>query len=71
MKTFRVWAKQTAYISLEVKAKTKEEALNIAYGTDAGDFTEDFSKAEHEVIDNMTEVKIAEKNRNVEWRPAK
>ena len=38
MKTFRVWATYNNYCFIDVKAKSKEEAEEIASQSDGGDF---------------------------------
>ncbi len=37
-KKFRVWAKTTEYVYIDVEAKDKEEAVAIAEVTDGGEF---------------------------------
>lgn len=48
-KTFVVTAKTITYCELEVKAKSKEEALEIAHNSDGGDFT-DTKEGEWDII---------------------
>ena len=41
MKTYRILASYTAYCSMEVEAESIEEAREIAYEADGGDFHSD------------------------------
>ena len=41
MATYRVWAKMVTYAYLDVEAESEDEAVEIAYDADGGDFIED------------------------------
>ena len=42
MALYRVWAKMTSYVYLDVEAEDEYEAVDIAEETDGGMFTEDY-----------------------------
>lgn len=54
MKKFKVWAKCTTYLWLDVEAQNQEEAERIAEQTDGGDFEEDYNICDWEIVNTMT-----------------
>lgn len=56
-KTFRVQAEVISYCYIDVKANNAEEANEIAYNTEAGDFISEENGGEFNILKTLTEVK--------------
>lgn len=55
LNTYRVWAKMTDYVYADIKAKSKEEAIDKAVEMDDGEFIPT-AKCGWEIMDEATEV---------------
>lgn len=52
MALYRVWAKATSYLYLDVEADSVDEALDIAEDTDGSAFIERVSDSDWEMLDD-------------------